>query len=573
MTRRVHVSGVSLAAVLCFVLASHCLAQADKNAAAKFTREQRKELDALAEKFGKAGAADNRADLVGRMSAIGPKGVRTVKGLVDRQVAVRATKYIRLLRGYVRPAYVKRLETLTDEQIYQVQMTRRLWKFYLLTTGMQYKFQDNFLKPCAEMAQTLLIRIEDVTDETVVAQRRVLLEFGDYQTQCNTSLGIDPDPTKGKISTTGIAYPNLDSPPTFRTRLSYLERTLVLAHSVAPPGAVPALMTTAERAAEIDVEEAEFVMFGNEVRMLTGTIAWVVDPVVCACTRDHSTDRKEGRASGHSSTIPEKKSFTMRLKRFGATGRSEGAGGGRNGRGYIHGLSYGGGHTGPLYSLKRNVVGVGRRGGVYTSVYRTDKEWIHPCAVTAGELFMPPGLGYRDIKASALRTIYRHMKSGSFGRAHAMLAKVKARTDHDKMMLRFFTAAVQVEVDWFFSGITRIENVGDVYTARSFLAPAKRAFAAMASFQERIAPFAQRLNHEDLAAEIKAGAAYRRITSGQYNGRTLRAFIADHKGTVYAAAAEHLVGASKDADKPPHPLSYFMTKDKTLNQFGYLASP
>ena len=85
------------------------------------------------------------------------------------------------------------------------------------------------------------------------------------------------------------------------------------------------------------------------------------------------------------STIPGKEGFTMRANRMGTRARSEGAGGGKHGRGYLEALSHeGAGHTGPLYGMGRNIIGVGRREGCYTSNYRTDREWIHPVSPDQG---------------------------------------------------------------------------------------------------------------------------------------------------------------------------------------------
>ena len=540
--------GVSLSILLCALPA---LAETAKSVAAEFQNAKNPEA---------------RADLFARTIARGPAAAKLIKPHIDAQVRTLDRKYTQRLTGTIRGAYLKHLTTLTDEQIHQVQKTRRLWKHYLLTTASQHDFQKTFLRPCAEMAATLLLKMEDVNDEPVASQRRLLVEFGDYYSRCNAALGIDPDRAKTKKSPTGIPYPHLDRPQLFQDYLSYLERTLVLVHSIAPKGAARVLMEDLKHSREIDVEEAEFVLFGNEVRMLTGTIAWRVDPVVCACARDHSADRKAGKAKGHWSSIPEKKSFGMRLKRFGASGRSEGAGGGRSGRGYIHGLSYGGGHTGPLYSLKRNVVGVGRRGGVYTSIYRTERRIVHPCAVTSGELFMPPGLTRADVKASALQQIYNNLRHGLFRNAHWLAKNARVKSDLDKTLLRFFTAAVQVELDWFFEAVALLEEVGDVCELKRRVEAAKTSFREMPAFRERIKPVEQRLSQADAAKEIKLGGLYRTISTASPNTALLKEFVQRYKDSVYAAAAGHVLAATKGT---PHPLSYFVSKNASLRRYEY----
>ena len=533
-----------------------------------------KETNALLAEFRRAAQADDRAELSRKILAQGAGAAKALATLLDEQLAAAEKKYIQTLDRYIRDAYLQRLTKLSDEQIYQVQMTRRLWRHYLLTTATQHEFQKNFLQPCAETAKTLLLKIDEVQDESVASQRRLLVELAGYQAQCFAAMNVSPDPTKGKVSPTGLPYPPLDRPPTFADNLSYLERSLVLAGSVAPRGARNVLLMNAQAAREIDVEEAEYVLFGNEVRMLTGTIAWAVDPLLCACMRDHSNDRKEGKAQAHSSTVPGKESFPARTKRFGTSAASEGAGGGRDGRNYIHGLSYGGGHTGPLYSLKRNVVGVGRRGGVYTSGYRTEKKLLHPCPVQDGEQFMPPGLGRADLRSPALMDIYRSIGLGNFARADAAIRKTAGKNDQEKMLLRFFAAAVKVELDWRLGEVGKLLAVGDVYEARRRLDAVHKQFANVEGLAERIKPLDDRLSQEGVAAEIKAGGYYHGMANSPVNTAALQAFVKQFPNSVYAEAAKLVLQPkADDAKNGPGLLSYFLQKDPTLSQFDYEKTP
>jgi hypothetical protein len=368
-----------------------------------------------------------------------------------------------------------------------------------------------------------------------------------------------------------------------------LERTLVLAHTVSPEGARKVLLGNAEVAREIDIEEADFVLFGNEVRMLMGTIAWSVDPLVCACTRDHSSDRKAGKASGHISTLPGKASFTDRLKRFGADGSSEGAGGGSSGRGYINGLSYGGGHTGPLYSLKRNVVGVGRRGGVYTSVYSTDRQLIHPCQVTDGELFMPPGICGKEITSPAVLAAHQSISRGQYGAAQKLISRalnegetaqrsvaalalgtsVKPQNSaRDKVLFRFFEAAIQVEADWRIAELNALDGIGDMYEVKCRVDRALKDFDGVPGFSDRITPLVERLKEKDIVQEIKAGAVYHHAAAAGTADTLLRSmmlFAQQCKGSVYAQAAQQYLAAP--ADKTP--FSFFTEKSSLIKRYGY----
>ncbi|NQT85661.1 hypothetical protein HQ560_02790 [bacterium] len=561
----------------CALLLLPCLGLAgeSKDAAEKLTRAQRTELQTLFAQFGKAKDKETRGSLFEKMIAMGSTAARGLRRPIDETLALNEKKYAQLLARHIPTTYRKRLIALTNEQIRQVQATRRLWKHYILTTASQPDFQKNFLAPCFEVAEILLLDMDNVKDETIKAQRDLLHEYAGYQSQCHKALGISIDPTKTKKSPTGIPYPELDEPPTFRDKLSHLERTLVLVHSVAPAGAKPVLLGNDKAAREIDVQEAEFVLFANEARMLMGTIAWMADPLVCAVARDHSNDRKEGNASGHMSKVPGKHGFTDRIKRMGARWcGSEGAGGGGDGRGYIRGLSYGGGHTGPLYSLKRNVTGVGRRGGVYTSMYATDKSIVHPCAATSGELFMPPGLSRKDLHSSDLKSIYRHLHGGNYAAAQSLIAQARPGSATDKMLLRFFAAYVQVEMDWFFKAADGILAVGDVYEVKMRTDDARRRFGRLPAFQEKLKPLAERLATEDAAKAIAAGRFYHKFRGRKYAASTLKTFIQRYEGTDYAEAAQGLLDAAKESGKEPgEPLAFFLAKDKVLARYEYPPKP
>lgn len=569
-----------------------CQAQETGDAASPEKQLASEDTDTLMARFQDASERERRSEVFEVLMARGAEVVGKLKTLIEKKVADDEREYAALLNARLRDAYLERLLSLTDEQIEKIQGTRRLWEHYLLETTDEKDFQERFLKPCWEVAGILLLKVENLQDERIAARRSELLEFGDYLTRCLRAKGVDPDPTKGRKSPTGIDYPPLDSPPTFRSCLSYLERTLVLADTVAPEGARKVLLGNAEVAREIDIEESEFVMFGNEVRMLMGTIAWSVDPVVCACTRDHSNDRKEGKASGHSSTIPGKESFVDRLKRFGTHGSSEGAGGGRDGRGYINGLSYGGGHTGPLYSLKRNVVGVGRRGGVYTSVYRTDESLKHPCPVTESELFMPPGLSRKDVAGSAAAPVLVCMVGGQYGAAHEQITRLLARSEspekrstaslalgvsrpavsvaaREKVLFRFFAAWIGAEQNRRFDELAAIERCGDVYELKRRAEQAEKDFRGVPGFAERIAALSERVKQKELAAELRAGQTFHRIANGNFAPDTvlqaMKLFPRQFKDSVYAQAAEFFLSDPKEKT----PFSFFLEKDESLKRYGY----
>ncbi len=547
-------------------------AEPEAAAPAKLTDEQRADLDGLMGKFREATTRGQRANYFTRMLRVAPAAVTEVLAEVDRQFDDREGEYARQLAPHIADAYAKRLLRLTDKQVYQALMTRRLWLYYIQSTSAQHDFQNVFLKPCDVMAEALLPKLQSIHNRDLAALRNRLVEFAAYRQRCRSILGVDPDPTKTKISPTGLPYPFLDNPPTFQTTLDYLDRTLVLAYSVASPGARDVLMLNVGAAKEHDVEESAFVFFGNRVRMLVGSVVWRADALMSACARDHSNDRKEGRASGHSSTVPGKEGFTKRLKRFGSWGRSEGAGGGSSGERYIRALSYGGGHTGPLYSPKRNVVGVGQRRGAYTSIYRTEKKYLHPCPALAGEIFMPPGVQREEVEESeTLAAIYKALHEKRFEDAHALIAEAEVASDREKMILRFFSMSIRVEIDWCFEGITHIAKVGDVYAVRGRLDDAAARFGQLAAFRKRAGPFEARMSQGDLVAELANGKRFRELLKTSYTAPALTRFIADvGESSVYAKAAQWSLEKDLGAEeKGFSPLGYFFTNDRGLARYGY----
>lgn len=488
---------------------------------------------------------------------------------LEKQFEKSRVAYLSTLERYLPGAYRERFAGLSDAQMKQVADARRLWQFYTLHTSKMADFQKQFLGPIDAVGELLLIDPATVEDETVRLARAEVWAVGEKLMAARRQEGVDIDPTKGKTSPTGIAYPPLEQPHTCLDALRVYEESMVLAYTVASPEARRVLMENARRCIEIDVEEAGFVMYGNRVRMLTGTVAWVADPVTTACARDHSIDRKAGRASGHSSTVPGKEGFGDRLRRFGARGSSEGAGGGKTGQAYIRGLSYGGGHTGPLYSLKRNAVGPGRAGGAFTSVYYTDKSMLHDCQATRGELFLPPGVTKSDMTSRALRAAYTAFYNLQFAKAHKALLDTETGQDFDGAIYRYLRARLDAEVEWTLTGIERIADAGDVAEAYARLQSATSEMSGIPAFDTKAPPLADRFKDPALADEIKAGRLFRRICTEDYTAGNMRKLIQMYPESVYAKAAKKCI-ESEMPTKGDGALTYFIERDKHLNQWGYL---
>ncbi len=541
----------------------------------KFDRDTIKIFKDQAKAYEKALDEAARKAAFDQVLALGPRAAAGILQLIDYQLATAEEKYTKNLEPKLRQAYIAKLLALSDEQILSIQKTRRMWKSYAQETGNKARpnFQKEFLAPMWQVADLILIKMQDIQDEELQAQRKTVLEFAGYRQTCYDMLKVESDPTKNKKSPTGIAYAHLNQPPTYADNLHHLERTMVLISTVAPKGAREALMMNDRDVREIDVQEAEFVMFGNEIRMLSGTIAWRADPLGCAVTRDHSNDRKDGKASGHMSDVEGKRGFGDRNKRMGASFfNSEGAGGGRDGRGYINGLSYSGeGHGGPLYSQKRNCVGVGRRDGVYTSQYRFDKSIVHDCQAAQNELFMPPGFTRTDIKNSSLLKIYAAIQADAWGAAATLLPKVKTKTDDDTVLVKFFTAAIDAEIDWLQQSAAAIKQVGDVYEYKRRVDAAQKRFYGVENINETLQPLINAVSGEageEHATALEAGQLYHQIAEAKYEKdvltMALNQFIKRYGETIYGEAAKAAL-----ADEGLNMYTYFLNKYDLLCKFEY----
>ncbi len=538
---------VVISFVVSAVFVSSCVA------ATTLSAEQSKQVKTWLGEFTAASDEAGRKAAFDKMLALGESAVGLISPLIDNELNAEGSKYVKILEPKIRSAYIKRLESISDEQVSHILRTRFLWEPYILHGGSDPKFRRVYLAPIWKMKEFLLLKIADIEDSQVVTMRKRVVEYGGYQTQCRKVLKINPDPTVGKMSPTNIEYAHLDQPPTFIDKLHHYERTLILIHTVASKGAREVLLMTDQAAREIDVQEAEYVMAANEVRMLAGSIAWRADPLGCAVERDHSTDRKEGRASGHMSDVPGKRGFSDRNRRMGAGHYgSEGAGGGRNGPAYLNGLSYSGaGHGGPLYRLARNRVGVGRRGGVYTSQYATDKKYIHPCPATENEMWMPPGVTARDVRNAAIQQAYQAMKTESYGSAWKILDRANAPTGGDAIALRFFRAAIDVKVQQSIKDILATEGSGDVFFAKVQLDGGLGKFKGLRDFEKGVEEVSQRLGAKDLRTEMSAGKAYYRLyyavkdlPKERFNAsrreliQRLGNITREYKDSIYAKAAE-----------------------------------
>lgn len=497
---------------------------------------------------------------------------------LEREFRSARDEYLTLLGDRLPAAYREHFASLSDDEMATIARTRRLWQWYIaegpFTMGDPRKqstgiFREEFLDPMERVAEILLIRPGELADSDLRKARSKALKLGEKLHRARKAADVELDPTVGKLAPTGIPYPPLDQPHSCVDELLLYERTLVLAKTVAHREAETALMQNAEACAELDLLEADFVMYGNQVRMLSGSIAWVADPLMTACTRDHSNDRKEGTASGHQSTLPGKRFPRDRAQRFGCRVGPEGAGGGATGRQAIRGFAYNGtGHGGPLFAQLRNVVAPGQRAGALTAMYQTDDRLKHACAATEGELVLPPGVTAKDVDSGSLRKAFRALADGEAARAWKALDGKKPDDPFQRAIHRYLQARVEAEVDWTMTGIERIFEAGDVFEAAYRLGRASRAMEGLRDFDRRAKRMEARLTSRAVKAEIEVGRLYQQILSKGREPKRLAWLIEKYPDSVYAQAANHCLEAGADAFWPE--LFFFVMRDTHLNKWSYL---
>lgn len=496
-----------------------------------------------------------------------PAALAALEVVIDRRLAAAERRYADALDVPVRAAYRDRLMSLGKDELREVARVRRVWRNYVLQPSTQLHFQQHFLVPATKVCELLFPDVAACATKESKRLLRGLRELNGYRDEVRAALGLGVDPTEGKSAPTGIAMPALTQARSYEEHLDHLHRTIAVASSAAPAEARDLLLDNATKARFLDKEEAEFVLYANEIRAVVGVVAWSTDVLACAATRDHSKDRVDGNASGHMSSLPGKRGFTDRLRRFGTSATSEGAGGGSSGRNYLYQLSYGGGHTGPLYSMKRNRVGAGRHQSCYTSVYAGQKDLLHRCQAGAGELFMPPGIELAELEAETLQDLYHAQVFENYGGALALVGTARPKTRMDKFARRYFEVALDVEADWHVACIERYLGVGDVLAAQRRIERARGEFGE--ALDKRLRPlekkFATRAGRDALAA----GAAFARACASGGDA-ALRAVAERHPKTAYARAARHLL--ARASGERGDPWSWFLEADRYLARFEFASA-
>lgn len=491
---------------------------------------------------------------------------------LERAYEQAEAEYLDALSGYLPGAYREHFSSLSDRRLQYIADTRKLWEQWTLICPKQHDFQKQFLDPIDQVGEMLIVEADSIRDSEIKTLRATAGRLAEKLDMAKKRAGVEIDPTVGTVSPTGIQFPSLDRPHTTVDRLVLMERSLILAQTVGLRESKPVLMNNAELCAQIDVEEASFTMYANKVRMLTGANAWVANPITTACARDHSIDRVAGRASGHTSTVPGKEGLGDRAQRFGTPVRSEGAGGGKSGWHYIRGLSYGGGHTGPLYRSMRNVVGPGRVDGCYTSMYYHDKQYRHDCQEYRNELFMPPGVTRSDIETDALAAAYDALQHKQFNQAYTILDEAERPEDKFQYAIqRYLMARIFAEVESTLTGVEKFAEAGDVYTAKSRFDSAKPVLEGIPQF-DKVSPRIERwFGKEQVAHEIEVGQRFFNICAKGIQHGELKKLIEQEPGSAYAKAAQKCIDDKVSPKSKGHtPLLYFCDINPHLNKWSYL---
>lgn len=108
----------------------------------------------------------------------------------------------------------------------------------------------------------------------------------------------------------------------------------------------------------------------NELRMLVGLNALVLDPKLCEAARDHSTDMAEKGFFAHESPVPGKKSPWDRAKNFGTTASGENIYmGSSDPHGANMGWFYSPGHHKNMFSPGQRRIGLGCSGNHWTEMF------------------------------------------------------------------------------------------------------------------------------------------------------------------------------------------------------------
>jgi uncharacterized protein YkwD len=121
---------------------------------------------------------------------------------------------------------------------------------------------------------------------------------------------------------------------------------------------------------EIPEAEAKGIEECNELRMLVGVRALVLDPKLCEAARDHSKDMQEKGFFAHESPVPGKKTPWERAKNFGTSASGENIYmGSSDPHGANMGWFYSPGHHKNMFNAGQVRIGLGCTGSHWTQMF------------------------------------------------------------------------------------------------------------------------------------------------------------------------------------------------------------
>jgi len=95
-----------------------------------------------------------------------------VRPMIEQDLSKAMKGYAKVLEVAVGPAYVEQLARLSQEQIDQIQLMRRMWMPYVLKGGDRIDFEEKFIAPCVAAADAMLVKPEATTNEAVTTRKR-----------------------------------------------------------------------------------------------------------------------------------------------------------------------------------------------------------------------------------------------------------------------------------------------------------------------------------------------------------------------------------------------------------------
>ena len=552
-----------------------------------------KEVLPLMKEYRAAADTARRNELVRTILERGPAAARLLQDEIGRLAEALNAEYIEELGKRARQAYLQKLAGLSDEQIRQVQIDRFYFTIYFeefkpaaeKTSPMvasEWRKPD-WNKGCQagfrRLREGLILPVEQVAQGALGEKRQSLLGLYGHKALCAKVLPVEPVPPKK--APTGLEYPPMDRQATAIEKLQRLERSTIMANTIAGPENDKILMENERLAEDLDVEEARAFQYMNERRLLAGSCATRIAGLLSVAARDHSIDLAEGKnkAEGHFSN---KGGFGERTARFGSRwANAEGVGGGSDGPNAVDGLSYGGGHTLGIYGPGAPETGIGRHKGSFTFIYAPGSRRTPWCE---DGFFLPPGFAGASLPGAASGA-YTAVRNNQCQALLSLLSRRDTWTgkaEVEPVALRFMASYVDLQIDHEVSMMEALRQVGDVCGLQMRLQAAASRLGGISRFDRWAKYYRSTPQDEAARRELERGrlfytaaqtaetAAKNRklaLPARQQMAAELQRFAQGAAGSVYAEAAQAAAQGLLDVNIPVRDAfqSHFRRKTPILN--------